>query len=152
MRRTSAGFTALILGLLCTAGALAEKTNAPVEHNLAGVWTVHVHDRPECEFGGQAILERSADGTSYSGELTMRHDCPEFGGATIAVQKSEISVLGNQVSVRSRIIDFPTGNSVSYAPDNFALTIKTDQRLFGIQTDRYGTMPAEWKRQEAGIS
>ena len=142
---------AILLGLAVTLGVPAAN-QAETAPNLAGVWTISVNDGPECEFGGQAVLKPTEDG--YTADLTMHHDCPFFpeGGYT-AVQTSEVSLLGNQVSVRSKIVEFANGNwSNQYAPDHFALTIQSDGRLFGIQTDRYGTKPAEWQRREAGIS
>mgnify|MGYP001794664038 CR=1 FL=1 len=129
--------------------AIAEK--AAILPDLSGTWSITTLDDP-CEFGGQATLTKSD--TGYVGQLIMRHDCPNWeSGPITALQSSTISISGNQVSVRSKIIDFPlTSWSSTYAPDHFALTIQSADRMHGIQTDRYGMKSATWVRSESGIS
>ena len=139
---TLAGFSAFM------ATAQEPRASAP---DLSGTWKITVQD-PGCSFGGQAAVRPSE--TGYTANLVMRHDCPFFPeGPITAVQESTISISGAQVSVRSTIIEFPSTDwSNSYAPDHFALTATSDIRLFGIQSDIYGTRPAEWVREESGIS
>lgn len=138
--------------LACTLLCDAHSDTTEPEIDISGTWSISVRDRADCTFAGQAIVSPTDEPATYTAQLTMRHDCPEFGGAAIAVQESEVNVLGKQVSVRSTIVEFPSGFSASYAPDDFALTIQSATRMFGIQTDRYGRLPAEWVRQESGIS
>ncbi|MEM6535300.1 MAG: hypothetical protein AAF613_06625 [Pseudomonadota bacterium] len=142
--------TGSLLTAVLASEAFGDETAALVD--ISGTWSISVRDRADCTFAGQATLLPTDNPAAYTAHLTMRHDCPEFGGAAIAVQKSDVSVLGKQVSVRSTIVEFPSGFSASYAPDDFALTIQSPNRMFGIQTDRYGRLPAEWVRQESGIS
>lgn len=132
-------------------GPLAHANDAD-DFNLAGSWTINVDDNEACEFNGRITIKPMPDG-NYEGELTMRHACPSFIEEYIVRQKATISVMRNQVSVRSEIIEFLSGTPAEgYAPDNFALTIQSANRLFGVQTDRWGTEPAEWVRQASGIS
>lgn len=137
------------------AGAILAAPHATAETvSLAGTWTINVQEQAPCEFAGQIHL-RPVDQATYEGTLTMRHACPFFeDGEIIANQESRVSVKGNQVSVISKVVEFPMQEdwSDSYAPDNFALTVQSPNRLFGIQTDRYGTLPAEWVRTATGIS
>mgnify|MGYP001795174341 FL=1 len=140
----------LVVAVMCS--IIAPRSAEP-ETNLDGIWTITVQDG-ECEFGGQAAVRGSDIDVRFVADLTLRHACPTFpDDGFVVIQTSEISVMNGQVSVRSKIVDFATTESWGvYAPDHFALTIKSAERLFGIQTDRYGTKPAEWVRSKAGVS
>ena len=52
-----------------------------------------------------------------------------------------------------RIVEFVNGfGSEFYYPDNFTLTIESSSRLYGALVSAGGTRPAEWIRDERGIS
>lgn len=139
------GLTALLL-----AAALIPAAHA--DANIAGQWTFSANLANECSFGGTAHLEKTSD-TTFEGELTARQSCDSLPEDFLVRQDCNASVLGNQLSVRCRIVEFINGyESELYAPDNFTLTIESAARMHGALVSAYGVRPAEWKRAEGGIS
>ncbi len=137
--------TALIFTTLLAIPAFADA-------NIAGQWTFSANVSDECSFGGTAHLEKTGD-TTFSGELTARQSCPDLPEDYLVRQDCSASVLGNQLSVRCRIVEFINGfESPFYAPDNFTLTIQSASRMHGALVSAGSVMPAEWKRAEGGIS
>ena len=134
---------AAILGTIAPSGAETVRS-------LVGEWTITVQDS-DCQFGGYATVRQREDG--YSADVTMRHVCPMyFADGFTARQSSKITIMNNQVSVRSKVIEVTPASGGAYAPDHFALTMQSDSRLFGTHFDQYGSNPAEWVRSEAGTS
>lgn len=120
--------------------------------NIAGQWTFSANISDDCTFGGTAVLEKS-DETNYTGELTARQSCADLPEDYLVRQDCSASVLGNQLSVRCRIVEFINGfESPFYAPDNFTLTIQSASRMHGALVSAGSVLPAEWKRAEGGIS
>ena len=125
---------------------------AVAEANIAGQWTFRANIEADCDFGGTADLERVSDG-KYKGELTARQSCPMLPEDYLVRQDCDASKLGNQLSVRCRIVEFVNGfGSESYYPDNFTLTIESSDRMHGALVSAGGVRPAEWVRDEGGIS
>lgn len=125
---------------------------AQADTNIAGQWTFTANISNGCSFGGTAHLEKTGD-TTFEGELTARQSCPELPEDYLVRQYCNASVLGNQLSVRCRIVEFINGfESPFYAPDNFTLTIQSASRMHGALVSAGNVMPAEWKRAEGGIS
>ena len=125
---------------------------AQADTNIAGQWTFTANISSDCSFGGTAHLEKTGD-TTFKGELTARQSCPELPEDYLVRQDCNASVLGNQLSVRCRIVEFINGfESPFYAPDNFTLTIQSASRMHGALVSAGSVMPAEWKRAEGGIS
>ena len=137
--------TAFVFASLLAHPALADS-------NIAGQWTFSANVSDDCSFGGTAHLEKTSD-TTFIGELTARQSCPDLPEDYLVRQDCSASMLGNQLSVRCRIVEFINGfESPFYAPDNFTLTIQSASRMHGALVSAGGVMPAEWKRAEGGIS
>ena len=138
----------LVLALLAILGVLP----AAAEYNIAGHWTFSANIQAECEFDGQAYLERTGE-DRFSGELTARQSCTNLEEDFLVRQDCTASQLGNQLSVRCTIVEFINGNeSVFYHPDNFTLTIESALRMHGALVSSGMAKPAEWIRAERGIS
>ena len=138
----------MVLALLAILGALP----AAAEYNIAGHWTFSANLQAECEFDGQAYLERTGE-DRFSGEVTARQSCTNLEEDYLVRQECSASQLGNQLSVRCRIVEFVSGNdTVFYHPDNFTLTIESALRMHGALVSSGMAKPAEWIRAERGIS
>ena len=126
--------------------------SAMAEANIAGQWTFEAVIESDCEFAGTAHLERTGE-TTFKGEVTARQSCPELPEDYLVRQSCEASQFGNQLSVRCRIVEFINGfESEFYYPDNFTLTIESAARMHGALVSAGRTCPAEWVRDEGGIS
>ena len=125
---------------------------AAAEANIAGHWTFVANIQEDCSFGGTAHLEKTGDGT-YKGELTATQSCVSLPEDYVVRQDCNASKLGNQLSVRCRIVEFINGfDSQFYYPDNFTLTIQSGARMHGALVSAGSANPAEWTRAEGGIS
>ena len=134
--------------LLATLSALP----AAADTNIAGHWTFSANVADDCEFEGQAFLEKTGDG-QFSGEVTARQSCPILEEDYLVRQECAASKLGNQLSVRCRIVEFLSGEETAfYYPDNFTLTIESAVRMHGALVSSGMAKPAEWVRDERGIS
>ncbi len=141
-----------LLALLLCVSAFTWLPATSEDLNLAGHWTFTAKLRVDCSFGGTAHLEHLGNG-KYSGELTARQSCAYLEQDYLVRQDCMASKFGNQLSVRCQIVEFINGfESGSYYPDNFTLTIASDQRMHGALVSAGDANPAEWKRTEGGIS
>lgn len=132
--------------------AVAMSGGALAEANIAGHWTFEANIPEACSFGGTARLEKTGD-TTYKGEITATQSCPALPEDYVVRQNCNASKLGNQLSVRCRIVEFVNGfESMSYYPDNFSLTIESGTRMYGALLSAGSANPAEWIRAEGGIS
>lgn len=136
------------IALLATLSALP----AAADTNIAGHWTFSANLQADCEFGGQAFLERTGE-DQFSGEVTARQSCTNLEEDYLVRQECSASQLGNQLSVRCRIVEFLNGDETAfYYPDNFTLTIESAVRMHGALVSSGMAKPAEWVRAERGIS
>ena len=136
---------ALLISAAISGGAYAEA-------NIAGHWTFEANIPEDCSFGGTARLEKTGD-TTYKGEITATQSCPTLPEDYVVRQDCNASKLGNQLSVRCRIVEFVNGfQSDFYYPDNFTLTIESGARMYGALVSAGSANPAEWIRAEGGIS
>ena len=144
---------ALATGLLACLIALPVFAETEVaDTNIAGHWTFEANIAEECDFGGQAYLEKTGE-DRFKGEVTARQSCIGLEEDYLVRQECSASQLGNQLSVRCRIVEFVNGNdSQFYYPDNFTLTIESSERLHGALVSSGMAKPAEWVRAERGIS
>lgn len=125
---------------------------AMADINVAGHWNFEANVDADCSFGGTAFLERTGE-TTFKGELTAHQSCPELPEDYLVRQACEASQLGNQLSVRCRIVEFVNGfESEFYFADNFTLTIESSARMHGALVSVGPARPAEWVRDEGGIS
>lgn len=142
-------FTAAALALSLSFAAPAQAETVP---NIAGSWTFTAKLPIECSFGGNAFFEKVGE-NKFKGELTANQDCPGLDAPWVVRQSCEASMLGKQVSVRCTIAEFVNGfESRYYYPDNFTLTAESSQRMFGALVSAGDANPAEWIRNETGIS
>lgn len=127
-------------------------TPAMADANIAGHWSFQANVEGGCSFGGTAHLEKTGD-NAFRGELTARQSCGSLPEDYLVRQSCEASKLGNQLSVRCRIVEFINGfESEFYYPDNFTLTIESSARMHGALVSAGRARPAEWIRDEGGIS
>ena len=132
--------------------AILNALPAAADANIAGHWTFSANVADDCEFGGQAFLERTGE-NKFAGEVTARQSCPILEEDYLVRQECAASQLGNQLSVRCRIVEFLSGNETAfYYPDNFTLTIESAVRMHGALVSSGMAKPAEWVRAERGIS
>jgi hypothetical protein len=125
---------------------------AMADINVAGHWNFQANVEADCSFGGTAFLEKTGE-TTFKGELTARQSCPELPEDYLVRQTCDASQLGNQLSVRCRIVEFVNGfESEFYFSDNFTLTIESSARMHGALVSAGRARPAEWVRDEGGIS
>lgn len=126
--------------------------SAAADVNIAGHWTFSADVENDCTFGGTAHLEKTGE-NEFKGELTAHQTCPVLPEDYLVRQTCEASQLGNQLSVRCQIVEFINGfESEYYFPDNFTLTIESSSRLYGALVSAGRARPAEWIRDERGIS
>ena len=138
--------------LVATCLAFLMAWPAAANENIAGHWSFEAIVEGDCTFGGTAHLERTGE-NEFKGELTARQSCPELPEDYLVRQTCQASQLGNQLSVRCRIVEFINGfESEFYYPDNFTLTIESSKRLHGALVSAGRARPAEWVRDERGIS
>ena len=130
---------AALIALLSAPVASAEKE--PVSIDMSGSWEFSSNSgiSADCSFTGTAFLEKTDEDGRYEGKLTAEHYCPGYYHFVVE-QSSEVTVFGNQVSVRSNIERYIKRETEpgweSYVPDNFALTVKSQSRLFGTLNQR----------------
>ncbi|MEM9571662.1 MAG: hypothetical protein AAF996_09355 [Pseudomonadota bacterium] len=125
---------------------------AMADANVAGHWSFEANVEADCTFGGTAHLEKTGE-NRFKGELTARQSCPLLPEDYLVRQDCDASQLGNQLSVRCRIVEFVNGfESEFYYPDNFTLTIESSARMHGALVSAGRAVPAQWVRDEGGIS
>lgn len=138
---------------LITFSAVALSATAQ-EVDLSGTWSVATSLKP-CTLTGKATLSPPTEDTmnsDYACELTMRQACPNAYEVTVR-QSCRVRNIRGQVTVQSSIEEFVQGEfSAGYAPDNFRLTIQSEEELYGVQIDRYGSLSATWTRASGSIS
>ena len=89
---------ALATGLLACLIALPAFAEAGVaDTNIAGHWTFEANIAEECEFGGQAYLEKTGE-DRFQGEVTARQSCIGLEEDYLVRQECAASQLGNQLS------------------------------------------------------
>ncbi len=139
---------ALCLAALCAAGAAtADETRA----DIAGSWTFRASVAGACSFGGQAYLTPTEDADRYGCELTARQACPDF--EYVVRQSCVARRTGDQLAINSTIEEFLKGEPTPfYFPDNFALSIKSSDRMAGALLWAGNSEPAEFIRDDGSIS
>lgn len=117
--------------------------------DISGNWVFSASVQRGCTFNGMASFTPASDGT-LGCELTARQVCTDV---TFEVRQScTLRRTGNQLSITSTIEEFIEGGPTDwYFPDNFALTVQSENRLYGalISSSSY---PAEFTRDSRGVS
>jgi hypothetical protein len=117
--------------------------------DISGNWTFIAKVEPGCTFTGLASFTPQPDG-QFACALTARQVCTDL---TFEVRQScTLRRTGNQLSITSTIEEFIEGEPTDlYFPDNFALTIQSENRLFGALIS-ISSYPAEFLRDMRGVS
>ncbi len=145
-------FIASLFLTLAASQAYADREDAIID--LSGQWefTSTSGVNADCAFTGTAFLQKTETDGLYAATMTAEHYCPGFYHFVVE-QTSEVRLFGDQVSVRSTIDRFVKRETEpgweSYVPDNFALTVRSDSRLFGTLNRRNA---AEWQRTRGAMS
>lgn len=139
-----------LCGLAICASLMAMPALA--QANIAGQWTFEAVIENDCTFGGTAHLQKTGS-DRFEGELTAQQSCPMLPEDYLVRQECNASQIGNQLSVRCQIVEFINGfESEFYYPDNFTLTIESSTRMHGALVSAGNARPAEWRRDEGGVS
>jgi hypothetical protein len=141
-----------VLALLLVAPAGAQTRGEP-RPAITGEWrfdTAPYNVNPDgsaCRMSGLMTIKRNANG-AYSGRFTARETCPH--GSWTAEQTCIGVRKGDKLELTATIIKLTPAN-VSYAPDNWSLTIKNGSRMVG-QLRSADVADVEFRRSEAVVS
>lgn len=153
MKRTNmkAAFLAGALALLMVAPAGGQTRDTRA--SITGQWRFDTapygvnSDGTACRMSGLMTIKRNASG-AYSCRFTARETCPH--GAWAAEQSCTGVRTGDKLELTATIIKLTPPN-VSYAPDNWSLTIKSGSRMVG-QLRSADIAEVEFRRAEAVVS
>ena len=136
----------VLFGLFC--GPATAETDQTL--SVLGAWGFTARTPDACEFSGIAHLRAGKTPDLHACELTARHAC---SGQTYVVRQScSARQSAGQLIIRSKIVEFLEGEpTASYWPDNFILTIESEDRMIGALLS-HGSHAAEFKRTSEGVS
>ncbi|MEM1106867.1 MAG: hypothetical protein AAGH87_10800 [Pseudomonadota bacterium] len=151
-----------IVGVLAVFfSVLAAPPEASAEpSDILGAWSFET-DRyrdGQCVMSGTMRLWSGVSGkqSGYQCELTALEVCTQWGQSVVR-QTCDITRVDDQLTVRSQIAEvlqrkgaFSEG-PFNYAPDNFALTVKSHSLMFGSLLSAVNA-PVTFRRETAGIS
>ena len=129
MRRHSLKHPLLALTLAASLSAAASAD--PIQSDISGSWvfeTGHYYDG--CRITGRMQIFQTPEG-GYSCDFTTFETCPDL---TSEVQQScTARVQGDQVAIVSQIVSITDQQPLSYgyAPDDWLLTIRSEDRMTG---------------------
>lgn len=145
MMRSALAFFALSI---CANVATAE------EVDISGKWTFTADVHRSCTFHGEATLSPNADTTvsDFACELIARQSCTD--GYEAAVRQScRVRNTRGQIWLKATIEEFLIGEQDgSYEPDNFSLSVQSDNEMIGVLTNDHGQKRAVWTRTRGSIS
>jgi len=147
-----AGLTAIAAGLGGTAQA---NENQGDPSDILGTWTFTTkpYRGGDCQMSGTMVLSPSPEKGVYACELTAIEKCSMWG-QSVVMQSCTVRRFGDQVSVRSYIEEMlevkPQAEGLVYVPDNFALTVQSENRMYGSLISA-ATAPVEFIRNLDGI-
>ena len=154
--RIFGGRTLAALALACTiAGpALANSGKDKDPSDVLGSWSFQTspYRSGQCVMSGTMRLSPHPDEGRYACELTAVEMCSMWGRSVVR-QSCEARRFGDQVSIRSTIEEMLESKleGLVYVPDNFTLTIQSQERMFGALVSAV-TAPVEFRRANDGIS
>jgi hypothetical protein len=146
---------ALVMTLAAGLPAQANKSKGDKDgSDVLGNWSFQTkpYREGQCVMTGTMNLSPHPDEGLYNCELTAVEMCTQWGRSVVR-QSCEARRFGNQVSVRSTIEEMLETKmpGMYYVPDNFTLTIQSDERMFGALVSAV-TAPVEFRRANDGIS
>lgn len=122
--------------------------------DVLGTWSFRTkpYRQGECLMTGTMYLSPHPEKDQYTCELTAVEVCTMWGRSVVR-QSCKARRFGNQLSVRSEIEEMLESKveGLVYVPDNFTLTIESQDRMFGALVSAV-TAPAEFRRATDGIS
>ncbi|MEZ6011817.1 MAG: hypothetical protein R3C08_08090 [Hyphomonas sp.] len=138
--------------LLATGPVSAGTDNDPSD--VLGTWSFRTkpYRGGECLMTGTMYLSPHPEKDQYTCELTAVEVCTAWGRSVVR-QSCKARRFGNQLSIRSEIEEMLESKveGLIYVPDNFTLTIESQNRMFGALVSAV-TAPAEFRRASDGIS
>jgi hypothetical protein len=146
---------ALVITLAAGLPAQANKGKGDKDGtDVLGNWSFQTkpYREGQCVMTGTMNLSPHPDEGLYTCEITAVEMCTMWGRSVVR-QSCEARRFGNQVSVRSTIEEMLETKmpGMYYVPDNFTLTIQSDERMFGALVSAV-TAPVEFRRANDGIS
>ena len=158
-----AAIVSVMLGLCATpaANADADSADPSVKSNasdILGQWGFQTkpYRGGSCVMSGTLHLSPDGEDGVYGCELTALEIC-SLWGQSIVRQSCTARRFGNQLSIRSQIEEILEtkshldGFQLNYVPDNFALTIRSADRMYGALVSAV-TAPVEFHRTSTGVS
>lgn len=162
MPRLKALVAVIALSMVGATSALADNNNGlgqPSDtdsSDILGSWTFATKPYRDgrCTMTGSMVLSPDPEDGVYACELTAIEQC-DMWGKSVVLQTCSVRRFGNQVSVRSEIAEMleqkPQTEALLYVPDNFALTVQSQNRMYGSLVSA-ATAPVEFIRNLDGIS
>lgn len=143
-----------VAGLMAASPALAGNEGDTDPTDVLGTWSFQTkpYRNGQCMMTGTMHLAPHPDPGRYVCELTAVEMCSMWGRSVVR-QSCQASRFGNQISIRSEIEEMLESKieGLVYVPDNFTLTVKSADRMFGALVSAV-TAPAEFRRATDGIS
>lgn len=145
MRAIAAIFLSLVLA----------STTSADEVDISGTWNFAAKLRIPCEFTGKVRLSPSPDTTrtDFTCEMTARQYCPDLNIDYTVRQSCRVRNTRGQVWVQATIEEFLKGEDTgSYYPDNFNLSVHSENEMIGALISAGNSSPAIWTRSDGSIS
>ena len=134
--------------------ASASKDGKGDPGDVLGTWSFQTkpYRQGECVMTGTMNLSPHPEDGEYTCELTAVEMCSMWGRSVVR-QSCAAKRFGNQMSIRSRIEEMLESKveGLIYVPDNFTLTVQSEDRMFGALVSAV-TAPVEFRRANDGIS
>jgi hypothetical protein len=144
----------LVVAAPAAAQAKPAKDKEGVKADILGQWSFQTkpYRGGECVMTGTMRLSPHKTKGLYACELTAIEMC-SFWGRSVVRQSCEARRFGDQVSIRSEIVEMVETKTegLTYWPDNFSLTVQSSARMYGALVSA-ATAPAEFRRSKDGIS
>lgn len=154
--RKSGGRTLAVLAMAClmASPSFAKSGKDQDPSDVLGSWSFQTspYRSGQCVMSGTMRLTPHPDEGRYECELTAVEMCSMWGRSVVR-QSCEARRFGDQVSIRSTIEEMLESKheGLLYVPDNFTLTIQSQERMFGALVSAV-TAPVEFRRANDGIS
>ena len=122
--------------------------------DVLGTWSFQTkpYRNGQCVMTGTMNLTPHPEAGEYACELTAVEMCSMWGRSVVR-QSCSAKRFGDQMSIRSRIEEMLESKveGLIYVPDNFTLTVQSEDRMFGALVSAV-TAPVEFRRANDGIS
>ncbi len=143
---------AVTLFVLAITGAFSADAD---ETDISGAWSFSAKIRSDCSFNGEAHLTPNLDTaqSDYACELTAHQVCTD-GFEAVVRQSCTVRNTRGQIWLKATIEEFLVGQQDgNYKPDNFSLSVHSEDEMIGVLTNSNGARPAVWtKKKEGSIS